>query len=360
MWFVHDVCVSIHIVEVFCNSLCFVDFRYSGNILRTTHISGSVTDMGLIIGRRNFSLKHPMWKFYINLSIVSCYFIGAVVGGYTLKSLEDNQLLINICLYGVIIVLYFIFVKKEKEYRCCFELLGLTNSEIEEEYNTKGEPSAVPLSESQIVEVEKGNIPLDNMSPSSAQGNDEVDSDDEEDEDEPKDNQITEEDLEDMAKKRLSGGQIVTTSEPLDDVESSDVSKIELLDVNRTDSNENVVKSNGDVESLPVVPISTVVVDSKPVSEAKKEMEDAWTFRVMMMVVCTLCFNAAFINATTKLSSKGIFTSHITGEISVLMNHCLSYLTLLNFLLATDSNIRFPGATTKLALAISDEDWVTV
>ena len=283
--------------------------------------------MGLIIGRRNFTLTAPMWKFYINLSIVTCYFVGALIGGYPIKDLEDNQLIINMCLYGVIIILYFMFVKKEKEYRCCLTALGISTN-LEEEYNCNAAQSAV-VSQSEdigdkVIEDKPFSVTTPVSGPIIAAADDidvdvedeVVDSDEEEDEEEPLDNQITEEDMADMENLRHEEGEVVgetTTSNHSRDVESDDLGSIQLITaVEDKDKDED----EDEDEEAAVTLVEASPTPTPPSTPAPmKEMEHFWSFRVMMLVVCLLCFNAAFINATTKLSSKEIFTSHITGEL---------------------------------------------
>ena len=285
--------IYIYIYSVVNTSFCYVN-RYSGNVLRTTHISGSVTDMGLIIGRKNFTLTAPMWKFYINLSIVSCFFLGALVGGYSSKDLGDDQLLVNVSLYAAIALLYFIMVKKEKEYRCLTSL----GSTAKPEEDSDPQVSQLPQSEVSVEKhVENGharNIADDVSSetpPPTADNNE--DSDEEEDPEEPLDNQLTEEDKEDLERYQAEGRieSIKSRDDLLHGVKMTAITSIE--------------------DPLPTN--ETNVVSAVDTTVPKKEMENAWTFRVMMFVVCMLCFNAAFINATTKLSSKALFTSHITG-----------------------------------------------
>jgi hypothetical protein len=327
--------------------------------------------MGLIMGRRNFTLKHPMWKFYINLSIVSCYFIGALIGAYSLKSLADNQLLINIGLYGVIIILYFIYVKKEKEYRCCLVILGFSTTSEEEEVECKTNTDMSPVPqienivekqpEEQKEDAKQGHdILVSSDEPTVTDENiNDVDSDEEDDIDEPLDNQITEEDVEDMEKhRRLSqgGGSDSVSTQP-NDIE------IKLAHVNSSSREGTLALAL--VGTTPPPPAA-------PAAAPKKEMENAWTFRVMMFVVCLLCFNAAFINATTKLSSKEIFTSHITGGLDTSCadsNACLlidyrhgmrCFKWIHHCFLCPILCVLAAGATTKLAIAISNEDGVGV
>lgn len=283
-----------------------------------------------------------MWKFYINLSIVSCYFLGALIGGYALKDLEDNQLLINISLYGLIIILYFIFVKKEKEYRCCYALLGFsTGAEVDYSISTSGAVvTAVPQSEERVdkhtkeeevkeegrmVEIADKTF-VEHISGSESPHqplsvtDEEPDSDEEEDQDEPLDNQITEEDIDrdrNGASFHLNSGKGEGTSIVVpQDLESADVSNhIQLQESVAKDAGtgtrEIPDKTPQNSTSLPIT-TAAVVSPSSP-HPPMKEMEHAWSYFVMMFVVCLLCFNAAFINATTKLSSKELFTSHITG-----------------------------------------------
>ena len=282
--------------------------------------------MGLIIGRRNFTLNAPMWKFYINLSIVTCYFLGALTGGYAIKDFEDNQLLINISLYGMIIVLYFIFVKKEKEYRCCFAALGLSSA-TEEEYHssTAVAVTSVPQSEESADKKQSDEEEQQQKSvTTSAEVDPYPDSDEEEDKEEPLTNQVTEEDRDERENclQEEGGGEgieslsVSSSTGPSHDkdVESADLSSIQLTDIQQDTARATATKQTTPSSSTSTAPPPAALQTSPPTPcTPTKEMEDAWSFRVMMLVVCLLCFNAAFINATTKLSSKEIFTSHITG-----------------------------------------------
>jgi hypothetical protein len=94
--------------------------RYSGNILRTTHISGSISDVGLICGRMD---KPNLWKLYIHTGIVISFLCGAIFAAFTFRELHHKQLFINFSFYSLIGILYTFLVKPEMEYRWIWDLL---------------------------------------------------------------------------------------------------------------------------------------------------------------------------------------------------------------------------------------------
>ena len=63
---------------------------YSSAIIRTTHLTGIFTDIGIIIGRslRNLILKKNkrsgLWKLRVFIPIASGYFLGGILGTATL------------------------------------------------------------------------------------------------------------------------------------------------------------------------------------------------------------------------------------------------------------------------------------
>lgn len=62
--------------------------KASSSIIRTTHITGMSTDLGIEIGRfLSRNTKNSLTKIYLHLSIMSIFFIGGVTGAYIVSNI---------------------------------------------------------------------------------------------------------------------------------------------------------------------------------------------------------------------------------------------------------------------------------
>lgn len=86
--------------------------KYSNNILRTTHMTGTATDIGIVIGRIIHAKYDEIWKLYFLLPSFIFYFIGGCIGAYVYQSLGKYSLTFSVVLFFFIGVLYMISVKK--------------------------------------------------------------------------------------------------------------------------------------------------------------------------------------------------------------------------------------------------------
>ena len=80
--------------------------KFSGNVLRTTHVSGAFTDIGLILGRIARGRKEVMWKLGLLIPITFSFFCGGCLGGGFYPLLGRYSLVINIAVFGLAFVLY--------------------------------------------------------------------------------------------------------------------------------------------------------------------------------------------------------------------------------------------------------------
>jgi uncharacterized membrane protein YoaK (UPF0700 family) len=60
---------------------------FSSAVVRTTHVTGIATDIGLVVGYsiRNHFLDRPYvdrWKLLIYVPIWTSFFVGGIIGGY--------------------------------------------------------------------------------------------------------------------------------------------------------------------------------------------------------------------------------------------------------------------------------------
>lgn len=69
---------------------------YGRSIIRTTHMTGTMTDLGILIGHRLKGHKVQSWRFKIYLFLILGFFIGSICGILSFKLLGFYSLLISI------------------------------------------------------------------------------------------------------------------------------------------------------------------------------------------------------------------------------------------------------------------------
>jgi len=73
--------------------------KVSGSVVRTTHLTGLFTDLGIELSQLFFfkqvnELKKLRKSIYLRLVIISCFFLGCIIGGYLYKSAGLKTLLL--------------------------------------------------------------------------------------------------------------------------------------------------------------------------------------------------------------------------------------------------------------------------
>lgn len=80
---------------------------YKGMIVRTTHMSGNLTDAGLALGRSLAGRKSELWKARFQLLNLSSFLLGGIVGAGLLLYTSVDIWLVASSLYVFIGLLYF-------------------------------------------------------------------------------------------------------------------------------------------------------------------------------------------------------------------------------------------------------------
>lgn len=81
------------------NGMCTT---FSGAVIRTTHVTGTLTDIGLIIGQAIFhkqTRKH-LWKLKILIPLYISFCCGAIVGWFANELLHDKAILVPCAIVG--------------------------------------------------------------------------------------------------------------------------------------------------------------------------------------------------------------------------------------------------------------------
>lgn len=73
--------------------------RYSGNIIRTTHMTGTSTDIGLVLGRMMMGEFKEVWKLYLLVPMMVGFFLGGVVSVQAVRHFGRFTTLANVVVF---------------------------------------------------------------------------------------------------------------------------------------------------------------------------------------------------------------------------------------------------------------------
>ncbi|HUA81343.1 MAG TPA: YoaK family protein [Dyella sp.] len=82
---------------------------YSGATLRTTHLSGIFTDLGLYLGQRLRGLNVDMLRIHVCLLVASNFILGATLGALGFAHIQERVLLVPATLIGAVGLGYAIY-----------------------------------------------------------------------------------------------------------------------------------------------------------------------------------------------------------------------------------------------------------
>ena len=83
---------------------------YTANLIRTTHMTGTTTDIGLFIGQYLRGNKKNLWKLYILLGLALAFWFGGFVAFFAVKAWTQYTLFFNACIFLLICAIYIAFL----------------------------------------------------------------------------------------------------------------------------------------------------------------------------------------------------------------------------------------------------------
>jgi uncharacterized membrane protein YoaK (UPF0700 family) len=84
--------------------------KYSGNIIRTTHLTGAATDIGIVLGRMANGDYKDLWKLQVLVPISLSFFMGGFFSKFAVDRLGRLSLMINVIIFFSIGLVYSIFI----------------------------------------------------------------------------------------------------------------------------------------------------------------------------------------------------------------------------------------------------------
>lgn len=84
--------LGVMLVAAACGLQNGMASTYSGAIIRTTHVTGLVTDAGIVVGQSLAGLRPDYRRFLLAISLVAGYLVGGIAGGYLYLSIRYETL----------------------------------------------------------------------------------------------------------------------------------------------------------------------------------------------------------------------------------------------------------------------------
>ena len=137
----HGTLASMHMSEYFISLGCGLQngmcTTFSGAVIRTTHVTGTLTDIGIIVGHAIFHqrTRKNLWKLKILCPLYTAFCFGGLIGWYAFRLLKNKAMLLACALVatlGVAHLCYFkilrLFQKRQRQRKpvATDEPIGLT------------------------------------------------------------------------------------------------------------------------------------------------------------------------------------------------------------------------------------------
>lgn len=110
--------------ELFASSACGLQnamaSTYSGAILRTTHVTGIFTDIGILLGHKIRGLPFDTKRIKLFLLVICGFFTGGVTGAYCFEKFHYNAFLVPIFITFSSSMIYSIWISYHKEHHTMY------------------------------------------------------------------------------------------------------------------------------------------------------------------------------------------------------------------------------------------------
>jgi uncharacterized membrane protein YoaK (UPF0700 family) len=87
-----------------------ISSMYSANLIRTTHMTGTSTDIGLFLGQLFRGNYANVWKLKILLGLVASFWLGGFLSLYSVRTWRTNTLFFNAAVFLFLVALIVLFL----------------------------------------------------------------------------------------------------------------------------------------------------------------------------------------------------------------------------------------------------------
>jgi len=130
-----------------------VSSMYSANLIRTTHLTGTTTDIGLFIGMAVRGNRTNNWKLYILMGLATAFWVGSLVGFYASRAKRQYSLILNagfLFVIGASVIFYFV---KVHSISFCQAVFGLKLTEWNRHIDIRRKTDGEKIAESELMEI---------------------------------------------------------------------------------------------------------------------------------------------------------------------------------------------------------------
>jgi len=103
---------GLYVASMACGLQNAMASTYSGAVLRTTHLSGTFTDLGIALGQLLRGLEADLLRVRMCLLLIGGFLAGSIVGGAAFGWLHEYTLLIPALLTGITGVSYHVYTHR--------------------------------------------------------------------------------------------------------------------------------------------------------------------------------------------------------------------------------------------------------
>lgn len=104
--------------------------KYSGSVVRTTHMTGASTDIGLTLGRLCKGDYAEVWKLQLLVPLLISFLVGGVASVPAFKSLGKDALLVNVVVFFSIGLCYSIVTGRRMHISVWRAYLGMYTAKM--------------------------------------------------------------------------------------------------------------------------------------------------------------------------------------------------------------------------------------
>lgn len=87
-----------------------ISSMYSANLIRTTHMTGTSTDIGLFIGQWLRGNRQNLWKLYILMALAASFWFGGLCSFYAVQAWTHYTLLFNASIFLLLFLAIVLFL----------------------------------------------------------------------------------------------------------------------------------------------------------------------------------------------------------------------------------------------------------
>jgi uncharacterized membrane protein YoaK (UPF0700 family) len=100
----------VYITAVVCGMQNSKTTEYSGGVLRTTHSTGTATDIGIVLARVIKGRQGESWKLFVLIPLLCSFFLGGFFGTLVYEIAPHLALFTNVILFGSTGILYALYL----------------------------------------------------------------------------------------------------------------------------------------------------------------------------------------------------------------------------------------------------------